>query len=332
MPHFALREYLLYSQLIIPDFERVVLDQLAAIRVFVAIAEGGSLSAAGRRLGMPLPTVSRHLMALEDRLDTRLVTRTTRRLALTEPGRHYLETCRRVIDELEAAERRLAGEQADPQGELALTAPVSFGRLHVLPVVTDYLRAFPRVAVRMLLLDRVVDLIEEGLDIAVRSGKLPDSSMQAIRVGAIRFVACASPSYLAAFGTPATPKELAGHSYISFSALSPVEHWSFAGPKPGRVTIAPRLIVNTADAAIDAAKAGLGVTRVLSYQADSGLADGSLRLILERFEPEAIPVHLLHREDRLPQAKVQSFLSFAAPWLRARLKTLQARALSDGDG
>jgi DNA-binding transcriptional LysR family regulator len=307
------------------------LDQLAAIRVFVAIAEGGSLSAAGRRLGMPLPTVSRHLMALEDRLDTRLVTRTTRRLALTEPGRYYLETCRRVIDELEAAERRLAGEQADPQGELALTAPVSFGRLHVLPVVTDYLRAFPGVAVRMLLLDRVVDLVEEGLDIAVRSGKLPDSSMRAIRVGAIRFVACASPSYLAAFGTPATPKELAGHSCISFTALSYVEHWNFAGPKPERVTITSRLTVNTADAAIDAAKAGLGITRVLSYQAEAGLADGSLKLILEPFEPEAIPVHLLHREDRLPQAKVQRFLSFAAPLLRARLKPLTSRAASDGD-
>ena len=164
----------LYSQFIIPDFERVVLDQLAAIRVFVAIAEGGSLSAAGRRLGMPLPTVSRHLMALEDRLDRRLVTRTTRRLALTEAGRLYLDSSRRILAEFEAVELRLAGEQADPQGELALTAPVSFGRLHVLPVVTDYLRAFPRVAVRMLLLDRVVDLVEEGLDIAVRSGKLPD--------------------------------------------------------------------------------------------------------------------------------------------------------------
>lgn len=308
------------------------MDQLAAIRVFVAIAEGGSLSAAGRRLGMPLPTVSRHLMALEDRLDRRLVTRTTRRLALTEAGRLYLDSSRRILAEFEAVELRLAGEQADPQGELALTAPVSFGRLHVLPVVTDYLRAFPRVAVRMLLLDRVVDLVEEGLDIAVRSGKLPDSSMRAIRVGTIRFVACASPSYLAAFGTPAMPKELAGHSCISFSALSAVEHWSFAGPKPGRVTIAPRLIVNTADAAIDAAKAGLGVTRVLSYQAEAGLADGSLRLILERFEPEAIPVHLLHREDRLPQAKVQSFLSFAAPWLRARLKPHGSRDATARDG
>jgi len=281
---------------------------------------------------MPLTTVSRHLAALEEQVGARLITRTTRQLALTEAGRLYLDSSRRILAEFEAAELRLAGEQADPKGELALTVPVSFGRLHVLPVVTDYLSAFPRVTARMLLLDRVVDLVEEGLDIGVRIGNLPNSSMRAIRVGAMRFVACASPSYLAALGTPATPKELPRHSCISFSALSHAEHWSFAAPKPGRVTIAPRLTVNTADAAIDAAKAGLGITRVLFYQAEAGIADGSLRLILERFEPEAIPVHLLHREDRLPQAKVQSFLSFAAPRLRARLKRHGSREASGRDG
>ena len=308
------------------------MDHLAAVRVFVAVVDGGSLSAAARRLGMPLTTVSRHLAALEEQVGARLITRTTRQLALTEAGRLYLDSSRRILAEFEAVELRLAGEQADPQGELALTAPVLFGRLHVLPIVTEFLGAFPRVTARMLLLDRVVDLVEEGLDIGVRIGNLPDSSMRAIRVGAVRFVLCASPSYLAARGTPETPKELAGHSCISFTALSHVEHWSFAGPKPERVTVASRLTVNTADAAIDAAKAGLGITRVLSYQAEAGLADGSLRLILERFEPEANPVHLLHREDRLPQAKVQSFLSFAAPRLRARLKPLRSRAASDGDG
>ncbi len=308
------------------------MDQLAAVRVFVAVADGGSLSAAGRRLRMPLPTVSRHLAALEEQVGARLITRTTRQLALTEAGRLYLNSSRRILAEFEAVELRLAGEQADPQGELALTAPVLFGRLHVLPIVTEFLGAFPRVTARMLLLDRVVDLVEEGLDIGVRIGNLPDSSMRAIRVGAVGSVLCASPSYLAARGTPEMPKELAGHSCISFSALSHVEHWSFAGPKPERVTVTSRLTVNTADAAIDAAKAGLGITRVLSYQAEAGLADGSLRLILERFEPEANPVHLLHREDRLPQAKVQSFLSFAAPRLRARLKPLRSRAASDGDG
>jgi len=296
------------------------LDRLTAITVFVAVADTGSLSAAARQLGMPLTTVSRHLAALEDQVGVRLVTRTTRRLALTEPGRVYLDSSRRILAEVEAAELRLGGENAEPQGELALTAPVLFGRLHVLPIVTEFLGAFPRVTARMLLLDRVVDLVEEGLDIGVRIGNLPDSSMRALRVGAIRHVACASPTYLAAFGTPATPKDLAGHACISFSALAQATQWSFAGPKPRRVAISPRLVVNSADAAIEAAKAGLGITRVLSYQAAASLADGSLRLVLERFEPDAIPVHLLHREDHLPQAKVRAFLSVAAPRLRARLK------------
>jgi len=295
-------------------------NRLAAINVFVAIADSGSLSAAARHLGMPLTTVSRQLSALEEQVGVRLVTRTTRQLALTEAGRLYLDSSRRILAEFEAVELRLAGEQAAPQGELALTAPVLFGRLHVLPIVTEFLGAFPRVTARMLLLDRVVDLVEEGLDIGVRIGNLPDSSMRAVRVGAIRFVGCASPSYLAERGAPATPRELDGHDCISFSALAHAEHWSFAGLKPCRVTVKPRLVVNSADAAIEAAKAGLGITRVLSYQAAASFADGSLRLILEAFEPGPIPVSLLHREDRLPQAKVQSFVGFAVPRLRARLK------------
>lgn len=295
------------------------MDRFAALRVFTAVADAGSLSGAGRRLNMPLATVSRQLAALEVALGVRLLTRTTRRLALTEPGRSYLETSRRILDELDAAERGLAGEHAEPQGELALTAPVVFGRLHVLPIVAAYLAANPKVTARMLLVDRVVDLVEEGLDIGIRIGNLPDSSMRALRVGAIRFVACASPAYLKRRGTPASPRDLAHHDCISFSTLSNVERWSFAGRKPQRVTVAPRLIVNTADAAIDAAKAGLGIARVLSYQAAAPLAQGSLRLVLEGYEPEAMPAHILHREDRLPQPKVQSFIAFAAPRLRAQL-------------
>jgi len=298
------------------------MDRLAAIKVFVAIAEAGSLSAAGRRLGMPLTTVSRHLAALEAQVGVRLITRTTRDLALTEPGRHYLDSCRRIIAELDAADLRLAGEHAEPQGELAVTAPVVFGRLHVLPVVVEFLTASPRVTARMLLVDRVVDLIEEGLDIAVRIGSLPDSSLVATRLGAIRSVACASPIYLAKRGTPATPQELAGHDCITFNTLQPAERWSFSARKQSRIAVNPRLTVNTAEAAIDAAKAGLGIARVLSYQAEASLNDGSLRLILEAYEPEAIPVSLVHREDRLPQAKVQSFIALAVPRLRKQLKGL----------
>lgn len=296
------------------------MNRLAAINVFVAIAEAGSLSAAGRRLGMPLSTVSRYLAALEDQVGVRLITRTTRELALTEPGRHYLQSCRRIVAELEAAELRLAGEHQEPQGELAVTAPVVFGRLHVQPVVVEFLRMFPRVTARLLLVDRTVDLIEEGLDVSVRIGALPDSSLIAARVGSIRHITCASPAYLASRGRPSSPQELRNHDCISFTALSPVERWSFAGPKPQRVNLHPRLTVNTAEAAIDAAVAGLGITRVLSYQAARPVADGSLRLILENFEPEEMPVNILHREDRLPQAKVESFIAFAVPRLRKALK------------
>lgn len=295
------------------------MDRLAAINVFVAIAEAGSLSAAGRRLGLPLATVSRNLSALEDHVRARLITRTTRRLVLTEPGLQYLESCRRILAELETAELRLAGDQAEPQGELAFTAPVVFGRLHVLPVVVAFLAAHPRVSARMLLVDRIVDLVEEGLDLSVRVGPLADSSLIATRVGATRYVACASPGYLAKHGTPSNPRDLTDHDCISFNTLSLPERWRFYGQKRQVVTVQPRLSVNTAEAAIDAAVAGVGITRVLSYQAASRLADGSLRLILEDFEPEAAPVSLLHREDRLPQAKVRSFVAFAAPLLRKAL-------------
>ena len=297
------------------------MDQLAAIRVFVAIADAGSLSAAGRNLGMPLTTVSRHLVALEDDVGARLITRTTRELRLTETGRHYLESCRGILTELDAARLRVAGEQAEPQGELAITAPVAFGRLRVLPIVTEFLKTFPRVTCRLLLVDRVVDLIDEGIDISVRIGALPDSSLRATRVGAIRLVTCVSPSYLAERGEPSLPRELAEHVCISVTALSAPDRWMFPGGKTGqRVAVQPHLIVNTAEAAVDAAKSGLGIVRVLSYQAEACLADGSLRRILRDFEPEPIPVNLIHREDRLPQAKVESFIAFAAPRLRQALK------------
>jgi DNA-binding transcriptional LysR family regulator len=303
------------------------MDRLAAMRVFISVADSGSLSAAGRRLNMPLATVSRHLAALEEQIGVRLMTRTTRHLTLTEPGRHYLESCRRILSEIEAAELALAGQHLEPRGEIAITAPAMFGRLHVVPIVVAFLEAFAPVTARLLLVDRVVDLIEEGLDVSVRIGVLPDSSLMATRVGGIRLVTCASPSYLAEHGTPATPQELAGHGCISFGSFSPAERWVYAGPaKSRRVPVHSRLSVNTADAAIEAARAGLGITRVLSYQAEASVAEDALRLILEDFEPEALPVSLLHREDRLPQAKVQRFIAFAAPRLRAALKAQSARS------
>ncbi|ODR98511.1 hypothetical protein AUC68_08790 [Methyloceanibacter methanicus] len=311
------------------------MDRLAAIRVFAAIADAGSLSAAGERLGMPLTTVSRHLKALEEALKTRLLTRTTRRLALTEPGRTYLETCRRVLDDLDMAERHLAGEKAEPHGQLALTAPSLFGRLHVRPVVNAYLDAYPQVSVRMLLVNRVVNLVEEGLDLGIRIGHLPDSAMRATTLGTVRLICCASPAYLETAGVPPEPRALLEHSCITFTSFSQPDRWGFPGAatrekghaghekrRAQNVPVRPRLIVNTAEAAIDAAKAGLGIVRVLSYQAQEALKDGSMRRILEAYEPEPIPVSLVHREDRLPQAKVQSFVELAVPLLRKALRAI----------
>jgi DNA-binding transcriptional LysR family regulator len=303
------------------------LDRLSAIRVFVAIADAGSLSAAGERLGMPLTTVSRHLKALEEALNTRLITRTTRRLALTEPGQSYLETCRRVLGELDMAERYVAGEKAEPRGQLALTAPSLFGRLHVRPVVSAYLDAYPQMTARMLLVNRVVNLVEEGLDLGIRIGHLPDSAMRTTTLGSVRLICCASPEYLQAAVTPKEPGALLKHSCITFTSFSQPDRWSFPGGGQGKrnarsIPVEPRLIVNTAETGIDAAISGLGIVRVLSYQAEAALADGSLRRVLQDFEPDAIPVSLVHREDRLPQAKVQAFVDVAVPILRKALRAL----------
>jgi DNA-binding transcriptional LysR family regulator len=297
------------------------MDRLGAMRVFAAVADAGSLSAAGRRLGMPLATVSRHLATLEEQVGARLVTRTTRHLALTEPGRQYLESCRRVLEEVETAERRLAGEHGEPRGVLALTAPVAFGRLHVLPVVAEFLGKFPRVDVRMMLVDRSVDLIEEGLDVAVRIGDLADSSLVAARVGSVRIILCASPAYLKTHGKPATPQDLTGHDCITLPVIASDTRWMTGSGRRARgVRVHSRLVVNTAEAVVDAAVAGLGIARVLSYQAEHAIAAGKVVRVLAQYEGEDVPVSILHREARLPQLKVQTFVALAAERLRKQLK------------
>jgi len=296
------------------------MDRLDAMRVFIAVAEAGSLSAAARRQGAPLTTVSRKVMALEEQVGVRLITRTTRRLALTEPGRRYLEVCSRLLADLDEAERSLVGEHGQPRGELDLTAPAVFGRLHVLPVVAEFLRSFPQVDVRLLLLDRSVDLTEEGQDLAVRIGELPDSSLIATRLGAIRRIVCASPRYLGARGVPKAPEDLAEHDCITFTAVGPPDRWAFPGQRgERRVRVRSRLVVNGAEAAVDAAVADLGITRVLSYQAADAVAAGALQVLLQDFEPPAMPVSLIHREARFPPARVRSFVTFAAPRLRHKL-------------
>lgn len=296
------------------------MDRLEAMTVLLAAVEGGSLSAAGRKLGMPLATVSRKLSDLESHLKARLLNRSTRGLTLTDAGRDYLAACKRILEDVGEAERAAAGEFSEPRGELVITAPIVFGRLHVLPVITDFLAAYPAVDVRLVQGDRIVHLHDEHVDLAVRIGALPDSRLTATRLGGTRRVVCASPAYLAAHGTPATPDELGGHRCISFEAMSAADVWRFAvdGVELS-VPVRSRLMVNTAEAAIDAALAGAGLTRVLCYQIEAAERDGRLQRVLRGFEPAPAPISLVYTAQRRLPLKLRAFLDFATPRLRERL-------------
>ncbi len=296
------------------------MDRLEAMTVFLAAVEGGSLSAAGRKLGMSLATVSRKLSNLESHLKARLLNRSTRGLSLTDAGRDYLAACKRILEDVGEAERAAAGEYSEPRGELVITAPMVFGRLHVLPVITDFLAAYPTVDVRLVLGDRIVHLHDEHVDLAVRIGALPDSRLTATRLGGTRRVVCASPAYLAAHGTPATPDELGGHRCISFETITAADVWRF--PVDGvelSVPVRSRLVVNTAEVAIDAAVAGAGLTRVLCYQIEAAERDGRLQRVLRSFEPAPAPISLVYTAQRRLPLKLRAFLDFATPRLRERL-------------
>jgi DNA-binding transcriptional LysR family regulator len=296
------------------------MDRLDAMSILVAVVDAGSLSAASRRLGTPLATVSRKVSELEAHLGTRLLNRSSRRLMPTDAGRSYVEACRRILEDVGEAERAAAGEYRAPRGDLVVTAPVVFGRLHVLPVVAEFLAAYRDVDVRLVLADRLANLFEEHIDLAVRIGDLPDSSLVATRIGAIRRVVCGSPAYFAARGTPQEPRDLEAQDCIAFEALLAPGAWTFpVGKSFVPVRIHSRLVVNTAEAAIDAAIAGVGITRVLSYQVHAALEERRLGLVLEDFEPDPWPVHLVYGGGRLVPLKLRAFLDFAAPRLRARL-------------
>ncbi|MER9297994.1 LysR family transcriptional regulator [Mesorhizobium sp. M0621] len=300
------------------------MDRLEAMSLFVAAVEAGSLSAASRRFGIPLATVSRKVSDLERHLNTRLLNRSTRRLTPTDAGQAYLAACRRILDDVGEAERTAAGEYSAPTGELAITAPVVFGRLHVLPVVTGFLAAYPDVDIRLTLADHITQLVEDHFDLAIRIGQLPDSSLVAMGVGAIRRVVCASPAYLGEHGTPITPEELETHDCITFEGLASAATWSFIkGKAEIPIQVHSRLQVNTAEAAIDAAIAGVGLTKVLSYQIEAALRSGTLRLLLEEFEPAPWPVNLVHAGHGLLPVKLRAFLDFAGPRLKERLARLK---------
>jgi DNA-binding transcriptional LysR family regulator len=275
---------------------------------------------------MPLATVSRKVNELEAHLKTRLVRRTTRQLALTGAGASYVAACRRILEEVGEAERAATGEYATAKGTLALTAPVVFGRLHVLPVVNAFLAQYPEIDVRLVLADRVVNLMEEHVDAAVRIGALPDSALVAVGVGAIRRVVCASPAYLAAHGVPATPRDLAGHRCVTFEGVEG-RTWTFRAGK-GEVVqpVHARLAVNAAEAAIDAALQGVGLTRVLSYQVAQAVREQRLAVVLEAFEPPPWPVSLVHGGQAPLPLKLRAFLDFATPLLRGRVEAARLPA------
>jgi DNA-binding transcriptional LysR family regulator len=300
------------------------MDRLESMAVLLKVVERQSFSAAGRELGIPLATVSRKVSELERHIGSKLLVRTTRRVALTDAGATYVAAAKRILEEIDEAERAAAAEISAPRGELVLTAPVLFGRLHILLLVTEFLAAYPEIDVRLLLSDRNLHLIEDHIDMAVRIGVLPNSSMIATRVGSMRTVVCVSPKLIAAHGKPRTPQDLAALPCVSFDFLSPSSAWPFRqnDGETTEVAIRPRLSVSTAEAAVWAAAQGVGVTRVLHYQCADAVRDGSLLIVLADFEVPPLPVHLLHAARGALPAKMRVFLDFTAQRLRQRLAAL----------
>ncbi|MFZ0549819.1 MAG: LysR family transcriptional regulator [Steroidobacteraceae bacterium] len=296
------------------------MDRLDAMQVMLTAVECGSLSKASRKLGQPLATVSRKVSDLENHLKAGLLIRSSKGLELTPAGRTYITAAKAILEQLNEVERAAAGEYTEPRGDLVVTAPIMFGRLHVLPVVTTFLTAFPEVSVELMLTDRVAHFLDDQIDVALRIGDLPDSSLIATRLGTIRRVTCASPVYLASRAAPAVPQDLADHDVISFESVSSPTTWRYwSDGNEVAVTLRSRLSVNTIDAAIDAGLAGAGVVRSTSYQVAGYVRDDLLQLLLEAYEPTPRPVHLVYyTQNRLP-LKLRAFVDFVVPRLRDRL-------------
>lgn len=296
------------------------MDRLREMEVFVAVVEAGSFVGAATALGASPPAVTRAVASLEDRLGVRLLTRTTRALRLTEAGERFVEHARRLLDDVEQAEHDTLGETSAPAGHLTLTASLTFGRMVLAPVVTAFLVEYPKVTASVRLHDRVVDLLDEGIDVAVRIAELPDSSLVARRVGEVRRLLVASPDYLAKHGTPDAPAQLPDHAVIAFTGLMPGHEWRYqAEGRTRTVAITPRLEINDALSALAAAEAGEGITPALSYMISDTVAAGRLVPVLEDWAPAPAPVHLVHQQGRLVPPKIRAFMDFAAPLLVAAL-------------
>lgn len=297
------------------------MDRFDAMRVFLRVVETGSLSAAARELHSPLPTVSRKIADLERLLGARLITRTNRNVVLTEAGRQYLSAARDILERIDEAERQVSGEYLSPKGDLTIAAPIVFGRLHLLPVITEFLKAFTEINMKLTLSDRNNNLAEDHIDVALRIGEPADSSLMAIRLGLVRHTVYASREYLHAHCAPMHPRDLSAHQCIAFEGVQSSHSWPFRDKDHTfSVEIRPRLAVNTAEAAVDAAARGLGLTRVMSYQARKSVDQGLLEPVLEQFELPAAPVHLLYLPNAILPLKLRAFLDFAAPRLRTALK------------
>jgi DNA-binding transcriptional LysR family regulator len=294
------------------------MDRLHLMTVFVAVAEEEGFAGGSRRLGMSAPSVTRAIADLEQHLGVKLFNRTTRYVRMTEAGQRYLDDCRRVIAAADEADQAAIGFNAEPRGRISITSPVMFGRLFVMPGVVEYMKRHPEVEVSALFVDRIVNLLEEGVDIAIRIGELPDSSYKAVKVGSVRRVVCASPTYLSRFGVPQAPDDLLQHQIVVPSGLNPVSEFKFL--KDGAafpVRLKPRLVTSDIASAINATVSGLGISNFISYQIASELADGALEIILSEFEIKPVPVHILHSEGRHATAKIRYFVDMMAETLRA---------------
>ncbi|HKY35533.1 MAG TPA: LysR family transcriptional regulator [Polyangiaceae bacterium] len=294
------------------------MDRLALMQTFVAVAEEEGFAPAARHLGVSPPVVTRAVAALEARLGVRLLERTTRKVRLTEAGARYLGDCKRLLGEIEDAEAAVSGEHKSSRGLLSITASVMFGRMFVAPILVEFLAKYPQVTARALLVDQLVDLIDERMDVAVRIAKLDDSTLTSARVGAVRRVTCAAPQYLKAHGMPKTPRELGEHRCFVFSTERSAPAWAFER-RGHTLSFRPRatLLANSSEVGIEAAIAGAGITRALSYMVAPHVHAGQLRVILEDFEAEPMPIHVVYREGRRASARVRAFVDFVVPRLRA---------------
>ncbi|MGN8252312.1 LysR family transcriptional regulator [Pseudomonas sp. SMV7] len=295
------------------------MDQIHLMKVFVATGELESFAAAARRLDISPAAVTRAVSALEEQLGVKLLLRTTRSVRLTEAGSRYLEDTRHILASIHEANEAAAGINSTPKGDLAVTAPILFGKKFVMPCIVRYLQQYPEVDVSAFFLDRIVNMVEEGMDVAVRIGPLPDSGLKALRVGRVRRMLCAAPEYLARHGVPQHPSDLAGHAVIGTTNLSPRAGWRFGvAEEPTLVRVKPRLTVTSNDGAIAAASGGLGIARLLSYQVADELASGQLQVVLAEYEEAPWPIHVLHRESKYGSAKVRAFIDMLAQALRAQ--------------